>query len=178
VSGTKADTTGLSSTLETDYGYDTYGRVKSVTSGTGSATYGYMANSDLLQTTTCSNSGSAVMTTTRGWEFGFRLRSIANTVNGSVFTSHNYYYDNLNRRIQATLEDGSLWKYTYDNRNELIGAGRYWVDWTPVTGQQYGYGFDNIGNRSNSFVGSIGNTPTATYGANNLDEYTNIATPG
>jgi hypothetical protein len=82
-------------------GYDTFGRMKSVTSGTGSGGYGHMANSDLLQTTSCSNSGSAVMTTTRAWEFGFRLRSIANTVNGGVFTGHNYYYDNVNRRIQC-----------------------------------------------------------------------------
>jgi RHS repeat-associated protein len=102
----------------------------------------------------------------------------ANTVNGSTFTSHNYYYDDVNRRIQATLEDGSMWKYTYNNRNELTGAGRYWSDWAPVTGQQYGYGFDNIGNRTNSTVGSIGNAPSTTYVVNNLDEYTNIATPG
>jgi RHS repeat-associated protein len=180
----KLITTGLSSTLETDYGYDNYGRINSVSNATGSlgygaaVSYGYLANSDLLQTTSFTNSGSAVMITTRGWEFGYRLRSIANTVSGSVFTSHNYYYDNASRRIQATLEDGSLWKYNYNNRNELTGAGRYWVDWTPVTGQQYGYGFDNIGNRTNSFVGSVGNTPTATYGVNSLDEYTNIATPG
>ena len=49
---------------------------------------------------------------------------------------------------------GSLWKHAYDNRNELTGASRFWSDWTPVTGQQYGYGFGNIGNRASSLVGS------------------------
>jgi hypothetical protein len=36
----------------------------------------------------------------------------------------------------------------------LTGASRFWSDWTPVTGQQYGYGFGNIGNRASSLVGS------------------------
>ena len=53
------------------------------------------------------------------------------------------FYDSLDRRIQATLEDGSVWKYNYNDRNELVGAHRYWSDWTSVTGQQYGYVFSS-----------------------------------
>jgi YD repeat-containing protein len=85
-------------------------------------------------------------------------------------TSHNYVYDNPNRRTQATLEDGSLWKYTYDNRNELTGAGRFWSDWSPVTSQQYGYDFDNLGNRTSAQVGSVGNLSTVSYAVNCLNE--------
>jgi RHS repeat-associated protein len=171
-------TTGLSSTLNTVYSYDTYGRMNSVSSGTSHVGYGYLPNSDLLQTTSCSNASSAVLTTSRQWDYGFRLRSIANTVNGSAVTSHAYTYDNVNRRTQATLEDGSIWKYAYNNRNELTGAARFWSDWSPVTGQQYGYGFDNIGNRTSAQVGSVGNMPASTYAVNGLNEYTNTVTPG
>ena len=168
----------LSSTLETDYGYDAYGRMNAVSNGASSVGYGYLPNSDLLQTTIFSNSSSAVLTTARQWDYGFRLGSIANVVNGATVTSHDYTYDNLSRRTRATLEDGLLWNYSYNDRNELTGAGRFWPDWTPVTGQQYGYGFDNIGNRTSAQAGSVGNMSTVSYAVNGLNEYTNILTPG
>jgi len=60
----------------------------------------------------------------------------------------------------------------------LTGADRFWADWTPVTGQQHGHGFDNIGNRSSAQVGSVGSVATVSYGVNGLNEYTNIVTPG
>ena len=65
-----------------------------------------------------------------------------------------------------------------NNRNELTGAGRFWPDWTAVTGQQYGYNFDNIGNRTSALWGSVGNMSTNIYAVNGLNEYTNIVTPG
>lgn len=167
-----------SATLETDIAYDQYGRVGMVSSGTCSVVYGYLPNSDMLQTTTSLNGGSSVLTTTRQWDYGFRLRSIANVANGAVVTSHAYLYDALNRRTQATLEDGSAWNYSYNNRNELTAAGRSWSDGTSVTGQQYGYGFDNIGNRTNALSGSAGALRTTSYTANSLNEYTGITTPG
>ena len=167
-----------SSTLETDYGYDTHGRMSSVSSGSDSANYGYLANSDLLATTTASHSSSTVLTTSKGWDYGFRLSGITNVVSGSTLTSHHYLYDNVNRRTQAILEDGSVWKYSYNDRNELTGAGRSWSDGSSVTGQQYGYGFDNIGNRTNALSGSSGNLRTTSYSANNLNEYSSITTPG
>jgi len=171
-------TTGLSANMETDYGYDGYGRMNEVSSGGNHVGYAYAPNSDLLQTTFSSNTSSLVLTTSRQWDYGFRLRNINNTANGATVTSHSYIYDNLNRRTQATLEDGSLWKYGYNNRNELTGAQRYWSDWTPVTGQQYGYGFDNIGNRTSASSGSSGNLRATTYTGNSLNEYTGITTPG
>jgi RHS repeat-associated protein len=123
----------------------------------------------------------SVLTATRQWDFGFRLRSIANAVSGATVTSHNHAYDSLNRRTKATLEDGSAWNYGYNNRNELTGAGRNWSDWTPVSGQQFGYGYDNIGNRTTAASGGDthgGNLRSVSYTVNNLNEYTAIATPG
>ncbi len=163
------------------YGYDSYGRMGSVSSGVYSATYGYAPNSDLLQSTTCKNNGSTVLTTTRAWDYGYRLRSIANVANGATVTSHSYLYDSLDRRTQATLEDGTVWKYNYNDRNELVGANRYWPDWKPVSGQQYGYDYDNIGNRTSASSGgdtSGANLRTTSYAANYLDQYTSITTPG
>ena len=174
----KLITTNLSSTLETDYGYDIYGRMASVSSGGDTAAYGYLPNSDLLETTTSSHGGSPVLTITRQWDYGFRLRSIANVANGLTVTSHAYTYDTLNRRTQALLEDGSYWNYSYNDRNEATVANRYWPDSTAVAGQQYGYGFDNIGNRTNALSGSAGSLRQTTYWANSLNEYSSVTTPG
>ncbi len=54
------------------------------------------------------------------------------SVRGSVpVGSYSNLYDALNRRTRATLEDGSRWRYAYDDRDELITGKRTWADWTP-----------------------------------------------
>lgn len=143
-----------------------------------------MPDSDLLQSTTFKNNGNPVLTTTRTWSFGFRLYSIANVVDGATITSHAYDYDAVNRRTRATLEDGSYWSYGYNDRDELTSAKRNWSYFAttkPVSGQQYGYAYDNIGNRQTaSFGGDTNgaNLRTVTYTNNSLNQYVGISTPG
>lgn len=172
---------GPSWALTNSFGYAAFGRMATVSNGIYSATYGYWPNSDLLQTTTCKSNSTVALTTTQTWETGPRLRSIVNTAGGAAVTSHAYLYDWLDRRIQAALEDGSIWKYGYNDRDELLGAHRFWSDWSPVAGQQYGYDYDNIGNRLDEMTGGDANgrsLRTTLYGANNLNEYTCITNPG
>ncbi|MGI8966030.1 MAG: hypothetical protein ACR2H1_08095 [Limisphaerales bacterium] len=57
--------------------------------------------------TTFKSGTTNVMTTTRQWDYGLRLRSMVETVDNMAVTSHSYLYDGLNRRRQATLEDAS-----------------------------------------------------------------------
>ena len=93
-------------------------------------------------------------------------------------------YIRLNRRTQATLEDGSFWQYGYDDRDEVTSAKRNWSYFsttTPVSGQQFGYAYDNIGNRLTAAFGGDtngANLRTVSYVANSLNQYTNIVTPG
>lgn len=172
---------GLASSLQDNYGYDSYGRLGSVSSGSCSAIYSYLPNSDLLQNTAFKNGSTTVLTTTRSWQFGYRLASIANMANSATVTSHAYTYDSDNRRIRAQLEDGSVWNYNYNDRNELAGASRKWGDGTLVSGQQYGYAYDNIGNRQTATYGGDTNglnLQTVGYSANSLNQYTNIVNPG
>jgi RHS repeat-associated protein len=66
----------------------------------------------------------------------------------------------------------------------FTGASRTWPAWennAPVSGQQFTYAYDNIGNRLTA--GSGGdvngqNLRTNTYANNSLNEYTGIQTPG
>jgi RHS repeat-associated protein len=162
------------------YGYDAYGRINSVADGVYSAGYGYLANSDLLQTTTFRNNGATRLTTSRVWEYGVRLHSIANV---TTFTPsrHTYAYDALNRRVGATLADGSRWAYDYNDRNELVSASRLWADHAPVSGQQFQYAFDNIGNlKTNWSGGDVNgmNLRSSAFTVNSLNQYSSITVPG
>ena len=58
---------------------------------------------------------------------------------------------------------------------------KYWSDGTPVAGQQFEYGFDNIGNRKSAGSGGNqagGNLHYQSYAANNLNDYTSRTVPG
>ena len=58
---------------------------------------------------------------------------------------------------------------------------KYWADQTLVAGQQFGYSFDDIGNRTQTAAGgdlSGANLRLANYSANNLNQYTSRDVPG
>ncbi len=174
---------GLSSTLTNQFDYDANGRLSTVSNGIYSAAYSYLAKSDLLQTTTSKSNATTVLTATCTWDYGQRLGSIKNVIGGTTVTAHNYLYDGLNRRTQATLVDGSHWKYGYDDRNEVISGKRYWVDWTPVAGQQFEYTYDTIGNRTTAKAGGDASGSSASlrsesYTANALNQYSSKGVAG
>ena len=57
---------------------------------------------------------------------------------------------------------------------------RYWSDWTPVAGQQFEYGFDDIGNRTNTKTGGDHNGASlrsASYTANTVNQLTQRDVP-
>ena len=41
-------------------------------------------------------------------------------------------------------------KYNYDLLGQVNSGKKYWADGTPVAGQQFEYGFDDIGNRKST----------------------------
>ena len=58
---------------------------------------------------------------------------------------------------------------------------KYWPDQTPVAGQQFEYTYDDIGNRTATKAGGDqngANLRSASYSANNLNQYTNRTVPG
>lgn len=80
-----------------------------------------------------------------------------------------------------TMGDGSQWLYQYDALGEVISGKRYWPDSAAVPGEQYEYGYDDIGNRKVTKVGGDqagGNLRSASYLANALNQVTNRTVPG
>jgi RHS repeat-associated protein len=163
------------------YGYDNASRLQNVTNGTAKVTYTYLANSPLVSQISFTNSGTQRMVTTKTYDFLNRLTSISSAPSAASPISYAYTYNNANQRVRVALADGSAWQYVYDSLGQVISGHKFFADGTPVAGQQFDYGFDNIGNRTQTLAGgdqSGLNQRSATYGANSLNQYTNRTVPG
>ncbi|MDB6067534.1 MAG: type secretion protein Rhs [Pedosphaera sp.] len=162
--------------------FDTASRLQTISDGINSATYSYLANSPLVSQIDFKQSGAARMTTTKSYDNLNRLSGITN-VNASlaVLDSHNYAYNSANQRTQITNTDNSDWVYQYDSLGQVTSGKKYWSDGTPAAGEQFGYGFDDIGNRQTTAAGGDqfgANLRYASYSANSLNQYTSRTVPG
>jgi RHS repeat-associated protein len=167
----------------TQFGYDTASRLAGVTNGSSVAAYGYLANSPLVANITFKQSGTTRMTTTKQYDFLNRLTQISSQPGGTGVppVSFAYNYNNANQRTRTTLADGSYWLYDYDSLGQVSSGKKYWSDGTPVAGQQFEYGFDDIGNRKNTKAGGDengSNLRLANYTNNSLNQITSRGLPG
>ena len=165
----------------TTYGYDSAGRFQSITNGTSSFIYSYVANSPLVGQITFNSAGATRMTTTKNFDFLNRLSNIG-SVNGQSATldAHGYAYNSANQRTVMTNADNWYWVYHYDPLGQVTNGVKYWSDGTRVAGQQFGYVFDSIGNRQSTTAGgdqSGNNLRSASYTANNLNQYSSRTVP-
>ncbi len=173
VNGTVVSSTG--------YGYDSAGRLATVTDGTNSATYSYVANSRLIDQIVFKQGATTRMTTGRTFDYLSRLIWIGSTPSADGVVSFTYGYNSANQRVGVTNADSSRWAYNYDKLGQVTNGNKFWSDGTAVLGQQFGYLFDDIGNRKTVVSGGDANGSnkrTQTYGANVLNQYTQRAVPG
>lgn len=154
------------------YGYDDLGRFTSVSSavpgvasGAVVVNYSYLEDSDLLSGYTTDSGFS----TAYGFEPNRNNKTVVlNQFGTNIVSQFDYTYDELNRRTQRTdlqtldfrLSTNS---FGYNDHNELISA--------LMGTNDYSYAYDNIGNR----ITAANNSLLTTYGANALNQYTNIA---
>jgi len=117
------------------------------------------------------------MTTTKQYDDLNRLSSISSSPSNS-FT---YQYNAANQRTMNRLADGSYWRYGYDMLGQVVSGIKYWSDGTPVAGQQFGYTFDDIGNRTQTKAGGDqngANLRLAHYTNNLVNQITGRDVPG
>src|SRR6266567_2529398 len=118
------------------------------------------------------------MTTTKQPDNLNRLLSVSSAASALNF---DYSYNTANQRTGVTNADNSHWVYSYDSLGQVISGKKYWSDGTPVAGQQFEYGFDDIGNRTSASAGgdNVGQSlRPASYSANNLNQYSSRDVPG
>ena len=77
-------------------------------------------------------------------------RLTASGANTNMVAVNSYVYQcNLpNQRTRVNWADGSRVDYEYDALGQVIDAKRYWANGSLVARQQYGFTYDNIGNRT------------------------------
>ena len=169
--------------LSDEYGYDNASRLASVTDASGNAaTYSYLANSPLVSQITFKQSGTTRMTTTKQYDYLNRLTQISSvpSVSGVLPLTYNYSYNSANQRSQDTLADGSYWTYGYDSLGQVTNGCKHFAGGMLVAGQQFGYAFDTIGNRTLTLAGGDtngGSLRLANYQANSLNQVTNRDVP-
>ncbi len=174
----------LSTLNLTSYGYDNASRLSIVSDNNNdSATYIYLANSPLVGQITFKSNNLTRMTTSKTYDYLDQLTQISSVGGASSASpiSFNYNYNPANQRTKDALADGSYWIYSYDSLGQVTSGVKYWRDGTPVAGQQFGYTFDTIGNRTQTQSGGdqsgTGGLRPASYSANNLNQITSRDVP-
>ena len=151
-------------TVTTGYGSD--GRIASagfLYGGTEKQfSYGYLPGSNLLQTLTM----PCNMTLTQSYETQRDLLiGMAYHRSTTLVTQRSYTYDTLGRPLtRSTARNGQTVNdsFVHNSRSELSSA--------TVNGNNYGYDYDNIGNRRMAMEAS----DYTIYEVNNLNQYTSI----
>jgi RHS repeat-associated protein len=162
------------------YGYDDASRLKSVSFGGSTVTNTYVDNSSLVGNVVFQQNGTTRLAVNKSYDNLNRLVSVSSAPSASPAATFNYRYNDANQRAQMNLADGSFWIYEYDSLGQVKSGKRYWSDATPVPGQQFEYGFDDIGNRSTTKAGgdaSGGGLRQASYAPNSLNQYASRTVP-
>ncbi len=164
----------------TAHAYDPASRLLTVGDGANRGTYDNLDNSPLVAQIAFATNGTTVRTTTKAYDYLNRLTNIASS-SSSFSSAFAYQYNSANQRTSVTNVDGSYWVYSYDSMGQVTAGRKYWGDNTPVAGQQFEYGFDEIGNRKSTLTGGDatgGGLRSATYTANAVNQSTSRTVPG
>ena len=168
-------------TLSTDggygvsYGYDNAGRLETVGEGFHLAKYGYKPNVGTVETVTIKRAGVERVRHQRTTDALGRITQVKTTTGATIPVQRDYTYNAANQRAQIAHEDTRQWAYGYDDLGQVTSAQKRLADGTtPLPGYNFGYTFDDIGNRVTTAV----NARSATYTPNLLNHYESRSIPG
>ncbi len=168
--------TSGSAAHSSSYQYATTSRLDEVVTGTEITKYGYLADSDAVETLTFKSGSSTRLTSTRGYDNSDRLDGVSNTYGSSQSQSFGVtMFDDLNRRREVTREDATRWTYGYNDKGEVTSGMREKSASpnTAVPGWSHAYTFDEIGNRKTTTI----NGRLSTYAPNALNQFDERTVP-
>ena len=178
----------LDSDYQVTYGFDELGRFDNLSwqQGTqsGSSQYGYLANSNLLESVS-SEAGGVAYSTSYSYEAKRNLKTaVSNKADATTVSDYLYEYDALGRRKNVknsgiAFNAEAFSAYDYNDRNELIGSERYLgtdiADTSqPVTDEKRSYQYDAIGNRELASLGDGVGQQDIDYTANAVNQYEQV----
>ena len=153
------------------YGYDAARRLQTLSSPAGGFTYLYKGPGNLVTNLALPN-GSAI---TNAFDSVARLTGTwLKNSGGTILNSHKYVYNLAGQRTAVTNFFTNYVSYTYDNVGQLKTALGKESGGASRLHEQFGYAYDAAGNlnyRTNNLL-------VQTFGANNLNELTNVTRTG
>ena len=159
--------------------------------GSASWLYHYLPTGSRIDYIDGSMQGGAQVRANRSYDTLGQLNAITYSLPQAVqprLLGWNYQYDpqHPGRRTVSYDAAGSLpgWTYGYNTRGEVTGGQRgtgSTASLNNVPGQNWGYTYDDIGNRKTAFRGQSGDGTggprTISYQANSLNQYKTITRP-
>lgn len=165
---------GQSTLGAASYAYDSASRQSGVVSGQNSIAYDYLAGSRLVGGVTFRNAGDVRLATAKSYDRLNRLVSVRSTFAGGGSFGHDYEFNAANQRTRAVREDQSYWNYSYDGLGQVTTGRKQGADGTAIPGRDFGWTYDDIGNRRTASVNGSG----SNYTANSLNQYVQRTIPG
>lgn len=153
----------LDNVSNSDYSYDSYGRLNKINGFGGAFQYTRLADSELIEKLIRPNGVNST------WSYEAHRNIVTQLVNGQISTFR-YINDALGRRTSmsrsgSTFAVPDVITYGYNDRNEIISALS-----NVNESYNYNYDFDPIGNRQTATI--TGNS--WGYTSNNLNQYTMV----
>ena len=180
---------GSTAEVASAWTYDAAGRPETVTgtslgaSAAQSFTYGWQdGRPDLL-----ARVDGPAHTVVNTWEplrgvLAAKSNRRTDSAGGAVISGYTYAVNSLGQRVSVTQSGSAFYNgsafnlYGYDAMGQLTTANRYTggtlaEPQNPVTGEQFGFAFDTIGNRT---AATLDTTGTTAYTPNALNQYSAI----
>ncbi|MDX2109177.1 MAG: DUF2235 domain-containing protein [Verrucomicrobiota bacterium] len=157
------------------YGYDAASRYQTISEGSLSQTYGYANYTGTVESQTFKRNTTTVLTTAQPRDSLGRLKTITHQATGfgSGF-GYSLQYNDMNQITRRTETGGAYRQYGYDGLGQVTSAVKNTAADTIIPGYQYGFTFDDIGNRKTTDR----NGRSATYTPNSRNQYTQRTVPG
>jgi RHS repeat-associated protein len=157
------------------YGYDTAGRLQTITEASGSvATLGYKPLVGALQSITTATAGTTRLATNRVIDQLGRVASVDfDNPAPSLLASRAYTYNGANQRVQVEHEDTRRWAYGYDALGQVNLAEKRQSNNSVLPGYAYAFDYDDIGNRETATA----NGRVSNYSSDALNRYLARGTP-
>ena len=159
----------------TRYHYDAASRITTAEDGTlvggynMRGSYAYVPNLNRIASLIYTLPGSSLaMASSKSYDKLGQVTDVKMTGLPSQVASLRYAYNALGQRTNIQSGDGFYWDYEYDGLGQVTSGVKKLPDGEPLNGYEFGYGFDDIGNRTQT----VTNGRTDTYTANTLNQYT------
>jgi RHS repeat-associated protein len=156
----------------TTNGYNAASRLQTVSDGTTTVRYGYLANTPVVEHIYYTNGTTWRMTTTKTYDQLNRLTKTETVDGQGALRSYSYGYNAANQRVALTNLGNSRWDFGYDRLGQVTNGWEYDNLGQPIEGRKFAYFFDDIGNRTLT----VTDGHNTNYTANVLNEYTLIGT--